>query len=178
MDRDLKFINKYSRGRYRNFSKGSQDRSFNKKSIFIDQVLVYVVKNKKALDSENFKSAGDLQQMKKMVKEGTLKFPFAYFVFISKQQNVYAIWYNEIDKHYILNNRLDKDFSIINKAYNLNISKKEIPKDLSTSISLIIFAYMKVLIDPMLNPDGTIQKASDLYIDDKKTSIFLPFISA
>ena len=110
------------KGYYRNIRGGDKREYKQKKKI--DTILIYLLKNEKSIDSL-LDTNPDKSYMKQLVKDKSLKFPVAFFVFVENNNIEYTLWYNEIDKNMFTDNRLDNDFKIIKQYYKLFLSKKK-----------------------------------------------------
>lgn len=170
-------IEQSERGKYRNI--GGSDREL-KKNTVIDTVQIYIIKNQKSLDSLSDDNP-DKFYFKKLLKEKKLKFPFVFFVLVSDRIIVYSLWFNEIDKNLLIDNRYDNDMKIMKKYYELSSKKKKLPKDFVVTLDRLAIAYFMILIEPYFeNSDNgkVLRSARHISIDLSKVRVFIQSSSA
>lgn len=160
------------RGHYRNLGGGNRELKQNK---LIDTVLIYIIKNQKSIDNLS-DSNPDKVYFNKLVKEKSLKFPFVFFVFVSDRLIVYSLWFNEVNKNLLIDNRLDNDMKIMKKYYDLFSKKKNLPKDFAITLDRLSIAYFMMLAVPYFedSDNGKVLSAAKyLGIDINKVKIFI-----
>ena len=164
--------NQIQRGYYRNLGGGNREL---KKDQVIDAVQIYIIKNQKSIDNLS-DSNPDKFYFNKLVKEKSLKFPFVFFVFVSDRLIVYSLWFNEIDKNLLIDNRFDNDMKIMKKYYDLFSKKKKLPKDLVITLDRLAVAYFMILAMPHFEDSDNgkvLRSARHLSIDINKVKVFI-----
>ena len=164
--------NQIQRGYYRNL--GGGDREL-KQGRIIDTVLIYIIKNQKSIDNLSDINP-DKSYFNKLVKEKSLKFPFVFFVFVSDKHIVYSLWFNEINKNLLIDNRFDNDMKIMKKYYDLFSKNKKLPKDLNINLDRLSLAYFMILALPYFEDSDNgkvIRTAKNLSININKVKIII-----
>jgi hypothetical protein len=161
-----------NKARYMN-SHGIRAGKLKENSVLISRVRIVLIKSKEELvKSVKHEPCGFINRLHQMDKQKKFKYPCAVFIIYDDIElpPVYTIWYNNLDQHFMFDNRFEKDFALISKAK----SEKKLSKAVTEMLSKIQAAYFTIF--RMLNfKDGgvTLIDSPDLYIDEDKTRLFL-----
>lgn len=126
---------------------GGDIKSKKRKTILLDAVILYLINNKKSIDSLSDENYDKLWMLSKF-KKNELVCPCAVFVFESNGIPEHYLWINELNKHYLASSRFNNDMKIMKKFNNYKKNNKKYPKSFSKQLDDITIGYFIMFILP------------------------------